>query len=601
MATSDDEHEFDMNSKYSEVRKLSEEESKNDPETDPYRSKYKAREILHEMRKELKSSQERGDGSKELNFRLALIQYHLGVNFVETEETSSGHEHLSKADDILKEYRMDSRCISTAMNVLNQMAILWCTRRDHTKARGFLKEAQDLFLTFKKDVGSSPSTIHELFLAESDYPSDHEKEQQFENCYTLTLYYLAQVYEKQGDKTLAARYCHMTLQRQLETGQYDPVDWALNCATLSQYHITQDDYTKSRHCLASASRIFSEAENKPIPEEMEREDVEAWKENIMSRKADIGRCWVKYCISLLQYSKEQMEGVPENASQNAPNNPNDDNNTPSNGQDETTEGSVEDKLAERFKSLELTSLEGQVRDTTVSTFEEARSIFLPAQKWINAAKEYYVLDGHVSDHIEIVRDNSKLFQLLCFFETDLERRCKMHKRRVDMLADMLEGLNRQHFLMICRQLMFELAETSSEMMDSKIKLAENRTVQMTPKVAMKINSLCKQSLTYFKDFIDSTRNHEGVLPTKFESDVLRPVLVAYFCIGRLYSKFITPSNAERLANLQHSLEHYKAVVDYCDKNPDHVEKIKEELQLCQELTELIPLRMANIRGEVQLV
>lgn len=34
---------------------------------------------------------------------------------------------------------------------------------------------------------------------------------------------------------------------------------------------------------------------------------------------------------------------------------------------------------------------------------QARSLFLPAQKWINAAKEYYVIDGFVSDHIELVK------------------------------------------------------------------------------------------------------------------------------------------------------------------------------------------------------
>ncbi|XP_063952725.1 KIF-binding protein-like [Lytechinus pictus] len=589
----------DLIEKYSEARKLSEEASKKDPETNPYKSKYQARELLHEIRKELENASEQGEESKELKFRLALIQYQLGVNFLETEETSSGHEHLIKADSILKDYRLDSRCVTTALNTLNQLAILWCTRRDHSKAMEFLKEAQTVFQTFKKDVGSSPSTIHELFLQETDYPSDLEREEQFENCYTLTLYYLAQVYEKQGEKSLTARYCHMTLQRQLSTFQYEPVDWALNCATLSQYYITQDDYTKARHCLASATRIFSEAENKPIPEDMERDDKDAWQENIKSHKANINRCWIKYCISLLQYSKEhELNGSPENAS-STPLSSSNGGETPSIDQDEENV-TEEDKLVDRFESLELTSIESQVRDEVILTFDEARSVFLAAQKWINSSKEYFVLDGFVSDHIELVKDHSQLFKLISFFETDFERRCKMHKRRVDMLVDMLDGLNRQHFLTICRQLMFELAETYSEMMDLKIALAERQRVPPTPKVASKINSLCKQSLTYYKDFIDSTEDHEGKLPEKFESDVLRPVLVAYFCIGRLYSKFVTPSPPERLDYLQLSLDNYKAVVDYCEKNPDQKDTVKEELELCREMTELIPLRMANIRGEIQM-
>lgn len=49
------------------------------------------------------------------------------------------------------------------------------------------------------------------------------------------------------------------------------------------------------------------------------------------------------------------------------------------------------------------------------------------------------MDGYVTDHIEILQDHSALFRALAFFEEDLERRCKMHKRRVDMLEPICNG------------------------------------------------------------------------------------------------------------------------------------------------------------------
>ena len=55
------------------------------------------------------------------------------------------------------------------------------------------------------------------------------------------------------------------------------------------------------------------------------------------------------------------------------------------------------------------------------------------------AKEYFEMDGFVTDHIEILQDHSALFRALAFFEDDLERRCKMHKRRVDMLEPICNG------------------------------------------------------------------------------------------------------------------------------------------------------------------
>lgn len=45
--------------------------------------------------------------------------------------------------------------------------------------------------------------------------------------------------------------------------------------------------------------------------------------------------------------------------------------------------------------------------------------------------------------------------------------CRMHKRRVDMLTRVLKPLNRQHYQLVCRQLLFELAETLSTMRDLK--------------------------------------------------------------------------------------------------------------------------------------
>lgn len=100
------------------------------------------------------------------------------------------------------------------------------------------------------------SFLCRLFYAENNFKSDLERERQFGATFTHTLYYLAQVNTAVGQSEKGAMYCHTTLLRQLETGQYDPVDWALNCATLSQYYITQGNYMLSRHCLGKCRPIL---------------------------------------------------------------------------------------------------------------------------------------------------------------------------------------------------------------------------------------------------------------------------------------------------------------------------------------------------------
>ncbi|XP_022081871.1 KIF1-binding protein homolog [Acanthaster planci] len=608
-------------SKFEEARKLSEEDSKNDPETNPFKSKYEARKILQDLRAKLEKYHgvhigQQAPEDTDLHLLLACLRYHLGVNFVDTEETSSGEDYLTACRKMLEEYSLDTRAVGLVVATLNQLGILWSGRRELRRALEILLEAENVYKKYKHEIGVAPHGINELFVAEENTLTDHQRQQKFEKAYTHTLYYLAQVYGNLGDSKKSASHCHETLKRQLETNQYEAMDWALNCATLSQYYITQDDYTQARHCLASATRIYAETLEKLPAVETEADQYDDDIDKIKRHKADIARCWLKYCLALLNLSKDKLAeevsrlsndrdaslGVAETENQLDNRDATADEMQSAareSSEQENTESDDEKmkKLTLQFEGLELTSLESRVTDKCVVTFDEARELFLAGQKWITEAKEYYVLDGHVSDYIEIIRDHSALFKVLASFEVDLERRCRMHKRRVDMLQDILKELNPQHFLMVCRQLMFELAETTSEMMDLKIAIAESSEVAPTAHACGKVNMLIQQSLGYFQQFLDSLRDAEKKMPSTLEDDVMRPALVAYFCKARLYSKIVTPNPEQRIENLTTSLQNYKFVVDYCKCHPEAMEKMKAEYELCEEMVALLPARIAQVSRE----
>jgi hypothetical protein len=74
-----------------------------------------------------------------------------------------------------------------------------------------------------------------------------------------------------------------------------------------------------------------------------------------------------------------------------------------------------------FTSLELSSYEDKITDKYVLVYEDARKVFLDAQKWLIEAKKYYTLDGHASDCVQIIQDLSQLYKYLAFFEEDEER------------------------------------------------------------------------------------------------------------------------------------------------------------------------------------
>ncbi len=131
-----------MCEKFSLAQELSEVESRKDPENNPFRSKYKARDLLKEIRCSLKKThiEEEGEADDEgdcesrqtvdekpenecgkscsgdspaglRTARLAVVQYYLGVNHIETEELSAGEQHLMNCMKLI------DKCTTTPENV----------------------------------------------------------------------------------------------------------------------------------------------------------------------------------------------------------------------------------------------------------------------------------------------------------------------------------------------------------------------------------------------------------------------------------------------------------------------------------------------------
>uniref|UniRef100_A0A1A8Q8G1 KIF-binding protein n=1 Tax=Nothobranchius rachovii TaxID=451742 RepID=A0A1A8Q8G1_9TELE len=621
--------------KFNNAQNLTEVESRNDPENDPFRSKYKARELLREIYCSLKSL-EAGDGEQDADggesgdqlpteqpvddqkeeglfsrgfsgdspagkraAKLGAVEYFLGVNHVDTEELSAGQEHLMNCMKLLERCGVSSENVSLFINVRNQLGILWAGRDETEMAQEYLEKAESIYQRYMKEDGTPPTDMTEYFSAEENLLTHQERIKRFELAYTHTMYYLAQVYRNLGQKERAATYCHCTLQRQLQLNQFNPMEWALNAAALSQYYIPKGRYMEGRHCLAAAtvvSGLAGEVPSEAVAQESEAESER--REQLRQKRAEMARCWIKYCLNLLQDAKKLLEdniGELDTDRQ-------DELRRARRRQEEEEEKGRKSALLfgseDTFDSI--ASVEEKVMCLLPLDFTEARAVFLVGQNYVTQAKEYYQMDGYVTDHIEILQDHSALFRALAFFEEDLERRCKMHKRRVDMLEPICNDLNSQYYLMIRRQLMFELAETYSDMMDLKLTLANRQADAQASDshTIKKFNHLCSASAKFFQMFLDSLCSPEGKPPEHLEEEVLRPALVARFRVARLHSKLISSSPAVQLENLDSSLQNYKYVVQYCEAHPEAAAAVETELELSKEMVGLLPLKINRLKARM---
>ena len=540
-----------------------------------------------------------------------------GVNYINCEEKSTGEEHILKCLEMMEDFKLNKEGMGVYQDALNQMGILWTGRGKAEDALDYFKQAELLYVEFKNLVGGAPVMLEEYLSPKRDADGkvEFERAAQLENAYTHTLYYFAQVYQLLGKAEISAEYCHVTLQRQLDAPDLNPLDWSLHAATLSQYYMTERKFTMSRHCLASAQVMFAQAE---VSDEVNSSDDT--KEKLQQARADILRCWVKYGLGLLENSREAMVNEAyetelktpaetgnektsageksEHASSVNENEPSMSSQQCAQNKEKSISERKPGKGEERF-NLEVTSHEEKISDSTLNNFDEAREVFLLIKKWIEEAKAFYKIDLHCTDYIAIIQDQSLSFKLLTFFELDFERQCKMHKKRIDMLVELLNELNPQHYLLVCRQLIYEIADTYSTLMDLKFSILEasGTDVRPTAHQVKKINALVQESIKYYQQYLDTLKDNKPVYPDEFPENDVRPGLVAMFCMGRQYSKFIVGDVQSKLLNIKKSKDCYQFVVDYCKKNPSAACLVESELELCKELVELLPAKMEKIRVE----
>ncbi|KAJ3101905.1 hypothetical protein HDU96_009841 [Phlyctochytrium bullatum] len=144
----------DFQAKWTKVQQLSNESN---PAATPFKSIYEAREILTDLTSALKQT----PPTPSQPHLLALLDYHLGLTHVQTEESTAGERLLSRAVASLRPVAGDRLYVATVVDALNQLGILWFDWGEHRKAVGLFEEANEVYAGFKeradgKGVGGAP-------------------------------------------------------------------------------------------------------------------------------------------------------------------------------------------------------------------------------------------------------------------------------------------------------------------------------------------------------------------------------------------------------------------------------------------------------------
>ena len=539
-----------------------------DPEVTPYRSKYQARVLLEHAKAQLESraaslpSPPSTSSSASLAVLLARMDYWLGLNFLETEEPSSGERLMTRAVSVLLPHAL--LLPIPVIDGHNALSILHTSRGHYAKARDGLLVAQRTYQSIKPRSSS---------LAAGEWGVVY-------NLHTLTLYYLAQVYGKLGKRSLSAAFCHLCLHRQVGWGgAFDRLEWVRNATTLALYYEDVGRWEEAWQCVRAAEKVLGDVHAGHTDDEQE---AAAQRERIAEARADVHRALGSFYLAFLQADS----GQPHRREANGRVDPVD----PS---DPSSPPAPCPTRRITFNTLALPPLPYPAPPSAIP-YSAALPMFNAGFRHLSSALSHYPLDGAVSEHIGLCQSISALY-------AELSRRDEQNrlgvwlKRRAAVLLPCLDGLSAAHFLDLVRDLSDELATIHSRWMDDKLSKPDRAS-------RAKANELGRKAVhhhtTWLSTFSHTNRHGETALRDRSEEDRAnaRPVLLAMFRIARLYGKMTAESVDAEVEWCRLSWEWYRKTVSKCEEVGGQA-VFEVELPFCKEMVDLLPRKMEKLRRE----
>lgn len=484
-----------------------------------------------------------------------------------------------------------------------------------------------------------------------------EKERNdYEVLYTHTTFFLAQHYGNYGDEKQASYYCGLTLYRQLNYNSYIPHEWIKNCLSFSEVFFGRGYINITLPLIKKCEEVY---EKSNFSDDSDHQ-LEA-KGNIDITYGAIyctslKNCWILETTGEAVERKEISPNLMEildlivsvNVVSNIPNNipplpsssnttetdNNNDNNNeiplpppPPSPQQQQQQSSEDNNHTVPDTTDTIINNNNNNNDIYLNTppsninlpegnaninYEEALVLFKSANHYYNKAKLYFRLDGWVTDYINILKDQSKLYHYLSVYVTEESKRITMNQKRIDLLEPIIGELNTQAFSNIITELHYELGEIYSDSLDEKVRKitkkqedaeAKGTTYKLKKIEIQKLRLFSSKCMLHFEEF---TKYYfkDGKRPdTLDDQEGIQPYMHASFNIARMLTKMADTFENDLKEKLEYdkkSYLYYKYVAEFGNNNINLLnDESKSILRMAEEFTNLLPSKLDQISAQIR--
>nr|CAI5832109.1 unnamed protein product [Callosobruchus analis] len=299
-----------------------------------------------------------------------------------------------------------------------------------SKIEPLVYSTDDLFSNNQVDQAIAKSKIHKLVIN--------------------NMQMLGWIYGKLGLTDQYADTVHKSLQKELDTTDGDPIQWAVRCYRLASLFLAQGKWANARYHLTAAQMVLD-----PLEMAMNTNTAVLYRV-----QADLARVWVNYGLHLFSSSKKILieKAFTDNPTI---------------------------KPITQIPEFQFTGMEVHLPNVPAKEIEdnqEARCLFSHTHTWLKRARLYYTLRDFPVQYVNIILELSELYRFQSFYEKDIDSQYAVQRKRyeaLETLSNILKEVRPNCYAAVNLEIIREIIEVQMEMMQLNLKRIYGPKEEMT--------------------------------------------------------------------------------------------------------------------------
>ncbi|XP_061386039.1 KIF-binding protein-like [Musca vetustissima] len=374
------------------------------------------------------------DSDKELQYQMLLTPICYDIARL-SEDATIAETHWKECIEIIKTANFVTEAILLYIGAYLNLGILYNKQSENKKTLKFLAEAETIYKKYKREA------------------CDTKNFRQVDNLYKNITMILGQVYQNLDIYPMSAKYNYISMKLAFESKSYKHHELAWQSANLSVFYVKSNNFKQARRYLAAANYFANEFKLVALP--IHHQDVEMI-------FAYLNRYWAKYGIALLLESRKRLDGIVDMLTTDV-------NSIKLNDTD----------MPFLYDRLPLALYESEITADYVTTYKDANKIFLFSKRCLEKAKKYCTPNDEIEIYVDVMKDLTNIYDQITYFKKDGKHEFEMQNVRIKIYKELLDNLNTQTHLSICRQCWYDMAMCYSIQIILKSRLHGNDVQQLT--------------------------------------------------------------------------------------------------------------------------